>query len=146
MRHYLVVANQTLGQPQLIDKILQLAEAGSCDFHVLVPATQAHVHITWTPAEAMALARGRLDATLAKLTELGVEAHGEVGDPSPMVAIGDVLRHRRFDALIISTLPHGPSQWLQRRLPERVEDVFRCPVLLVTATSQETDRGAPLVR
>jgi hypothetical protein len=138
VRHYLVVANQTLGQPQLVDKILQLAEAGPCDFHVLVPATHAHVHVTWTPAEAVAIARGRLDAALAKLAELGIEAHGEVGSPSPMVAIGDVLRHRRFDAMVISTLPHGPSQWLQRRLPERVEDVFRCPVLLVTATSQET--------
>jgi hypothetical protein len=138
VRHYLVVANQTLGQPQLVDKILQLAEAGPCDFHLLVPATHANAYGTWTPAQAVAIARARLASALARLAELGVTAHGEVGDPSPMAAIGEVLRHRRFDALVISTLAQGPSQWLRRRLPERVEDVFRCPVLLVTAPSKET--------
>ena len=138
MRHYLVVANQTLGQPQLTDKILQLAHTGPSDFHILVPATHAHVHETWTQAEAVAIARARLSSYLARLAGLGVTVHGEIGDPSPMVAIGEVLRHRRFDAMVISTLPQGPSQWLQKRLPERVEDVFRCPVLLVTAPSRET--------
>jgi hypothetical protein len=134
VRHYLVVANQTLGQPHLSAKILELAQSGPCDFHILVPATYAHEHTTWRPAEAVAIAEARLESALARFSQLGLVAHGEVGDPSPMVAITDVLKHRSFDALVISTLPPGPSQWLRRGLPERVQEAFRCPVVLVTAT------------
>jgi hypothetical protein len=142
VRHYLVVANQTLGQPHLTDKILELAESGPCDFHVLVPATHAHEHTTWRPVEAVAIAKARLEAALARLAQLGVVAHGEVGDPSPMVAISSVLKHRSFDALVISTLPPGPSQWLRRGLPDRVQEVFHCPVVLVTATAAEASGAA----
>jgi hypothetical protein len=60
---------------------------------------------------------------------------GEVGDQSPVVAIGDVLRRRSFDALILSTLPVGPSQWLRHDVPIRIEQLFGIPVSLVTPPS-----------
>jgi hypothetical protein len=133
MRRYLVVANQTLGQPKLIEEIAARMETGPCTFHLLVPATHANDRDRWTPAEARALARRRLDAALTRFRELGANVYGEVGDPSPMVAIGEVLRHHTFDGLILSTLPPGPSRWLRQDLPKRVEQVFHLPVTLVTA-------------
>lgn len=136
MRHYLVVANQTLGQPQLAERILACMEAGPCDFHILVPATHANDHSRWTPGEATAIAQRRLAAALARFRQLGAEVHGEVGDPSPMVAIGEALRHRRFDELILSTLPPGPSRWLRQGLPERIEQDFRLPVTHVVAVAE----------
>jgi hypothetical protein len=39
VRRYLVVANQTLGGDQLLEKLRERMEAGPCHFHVLVPAT-----------------------------------------------------------------------------------------------------------
>lgn len=135
MRHYLVVANQTLGQPQLAKRILACMETGPCDFHILVPATHANDHARWTPGEATAIAQRRLNAALTRFRQLGVEVHGEVGDPSPMVAIGEVLRHRRFDELILSTLPPGPSRWLRQGLPERIEQVFHLPITHVLAVA-----------
>ena len=139
MRHYLVVANQTLGQPHLLDKVLELADAGPCDFHLLVPATHAHDYSRWTPTEATAIARHRLQRALIRFRELGVEVDGEVGDPSPMLAIGEVLRHRSFDELILSTLPPGPSRWLRRGLPTRIEHVFNLPVTLVVASPRAAE-------
>ena len=56
MRHYLVVANQTLRQPELTEKIRTCIEAGPCDFFLLVPATRAHEPVRWTPADAGAVA------------------------------------------------------------------------------------------
>jgi hypothetical protein len=132
MRHYLVVANQTLRQPELAEKIEACIDAGPCEFYLLVPATRAHEPVRWTPADAVALARRRLDGALARFRALGAEVFGEVGDPSPVVAIGAVLRRRSFDALLLSTLPVGPSQWLRHDVPARIERLFNIPVELVT--------------
>jgi len=132
MRHYLVVANQTLRQPELIEKVRTCNDAGPCDFFLLVPATRAHGPVRWTPADANAVARRRLEGTLERFRALGADVIGEVGDPSPVVAIGEVLRRRSFDALILSTLPVGPSQWLRGGVPVRIEQIFGIPVELVT--------------
>jgi GABA permease len=132
MRHYLVVANQTLRQPELADKIRACIDAGPSDFFLLVPATRAHGPVHWTPADAAAVARRRLDTALERFRALGADVVGEVGDPSPVVAIGAVLRRRSFDALILSTLAVGPSQWLRGDVPARIERVFNIPVELVT--------------
>jgi GABA permease len=132
MRHYLVVANQTLKQPELADKITSCIDAGPCEFFLLVPATRAHEPVRWTPADAVAVARRRLDGALERFRALGVDIVGEVGDPSPVAAIGAVLRRRSFDALILSTLPVGPSAWLRHDVPARIERLFNIPVELVT--------------
>jgi hypothetical protein len=135
MRHYLVVANQTLKQQQLTEKIRTCIDAGPCDFFLLVPATRAHGPLRWTPADAHAVARRRLESGLERFRALGADVVGEVGDQSPVVAIGDVLRRRSFDALILSTLPVGPSQWLRHDVPSRTEQLFGIPVELVTPPS-----------
>ena len=132
MRHYLVVANQTLKQPELKGKIRACVDAGPCDFFLLVPATRTHGPVQWTPADANALARRRLTSALERFRAFGADVVGEVGDPSPVVAIGAVLRRRSFDALILSTLPAGPSRWLRRDVPARIERLFKIPVELVT--------------
>ena len=133
MPRYLVVANQTLGQPQLTETILGFLHASPSHFHLLVPATLTHARgpARLTRVEAAALAQSRLELALAELESLGVPVSGEVGDPSPMLAIGEALSRGSFDQLIISTLSVGPSQWLRRGLPERVERVFDLPVTLV---------------
>jgi hypothetical protein len=137
MRHYLVVANQTLRQPELTEKIRACNEAGPCDFFLLVPATRAHGPVRWTPADANAVARRRLDGALERFRALGANVVGEVGDPSPVLAIGELLRRRSFDVLILSTLPVGPSQWLRGDVPARIQQLFNIPVELVTPPSDE---------
>ena len=138
MRHYLVVANQTLGQPQLVEKIQACMAEGPCRFFLLVPATHAHDLVRFSPAEAYAIARHRLDHARSMLRRLGTDVHGEVGDPSPIVAIGEVLRRIEFDELILSTLPPGPSQWLRRGVPEGITRLFHLPVTLVVAPAAAT--------
>ena len=136
MRHYLVVANQTLKQRELTEKIRTCIEAGPCDFFLLVPATRTHGPVRWTPADANAVARRRLESALERFRALGADVVGEVGVPSPVVAIGELLRRRSFDALILSTLPVGPSQWLRYDVPARIEQLFGIPVKLVTPPSE----------
>ena len=143
MRHYLVVANQTLKQPELSEKIRTCIEAGPCDFFLLVPATRTHGPVRWTPADAFAVARRRLESALERFRALGADIVGDVGDPSPVAAIGELLRRRSFDALILSTLPVGPSQWLRGDVPARIEQLFGVPVDLVTPPAElEVDLSA----
>ena len=140
MRRYLVVANQTLGGEHLAEKVRECIAAGPCQFHVLVPATRPHEHLVSTEGEARGIARQRLDAALERFGSLGATVDGELGDASPMLAMRDVLRAQRFDEIILSTLPPGPSRWLKQDLPHRVERTFRLPITHVVAEPEPAVR------
>ena len=124
MHRYLVVANQTLGGEPLVTRIRELAREGPSAFHVVVPATPPRDHV-WTEGEAREVAQTRLDGALKRLAELGVEAEGEVGDESPMLAIEDAIRDGGpYEAIVLSTLPPRLSRWLKVDLVHRVESAF----------------------
>ncbi len=134
MRHYLVVANQTLAGQPLADKVTELMAAGPCRFHLVVPATHPHHHMTWTEGGAVALARERLDDALVRLRALGADVDGNVGDERPVDAVGDAIRAGPpFDVIIVSTLPPGLSRWLGQDLPHRLERRFALPVMHVVS-------------
>jgi hypothetical protein len=133
MRRYLVVANQTLGGEHLTNRVRECTAGGACYFHVVVPATPSQEHVVWTEGEARSLAQSRLDEALAKFRQLGAEADGEVGDPSPIEAIRDALLEGNYDEIILSTLPPGASRWLKLDLPHRVEKTFGLPTTHLVA-------------
>ena len=131
MRRYLVVANRTLGGPHLLDAVRQRMQDGECTFHVVVPAS--HPSSAWTEGQVKAQAQERLDDALARFGELGATATGEVGDASPVRAIGDVLLREPIDEVILSTLPSGPSRWLRQDVIHRVERNYDVPVTHIVA-------------
>jgi hypothetical protein len=136
MTRYLIVANQTLGGEHLLEKVRELAEVDPASFHILVPATPPQGHLTYTVGRAEAVANERLEAALARLAQAGFEATGEVGTPEPLDAIRDLLRRRAVDAIVLSTLPPGPSRWLRQDLLHRVERAFDVPVHHVVAPAE----------
>lgn len=131
MQRYLVVANQTLGGPNLARVVRERLENGPCSFHIVVPATPPKEQWTYTEGEASKLARARLEAAIASFSALGAEVDGEIGDPRPLDAIGDALRGGVFDGIIVSTLPPGRSRWLKMDLPGRVKAQFGLRVIHV---------------
>jgi len=131
VHRYLVVANQTLGGEPLFARIRELARAAPSAFHVVVPATPPRDHV-WTEDEAVKTAASRLDSALARMAGLGLDADGEVGDGSPMLAVEDAIREQGpFEAIVLSTLPPGLSRWLRLDLPHRVESAFGLRVIHV---------------
>lgn len=128
MRRYLVVANQTLGGDHLLDKVRACLAEGPCHFHVLVPSSPPHEHLTATEGEARTAAQRRMDDAVARFRELGAKVDGEIGDARPAQAVADVLRHHVFDEIIVSTFPPGPSRWLRQDLPRRLERMCTVPV------------------
>jgi hypothetical protein len=131
MRRYVVVGSQTLGSARLLRELRARQADGPCEFHIVVPAANPHVHAFWTEGEARAVAQARLEAALGQLGAEGIEAVGSVGDANPADAVADLLLHEEFDAVIVSTLPPGLSRWIHLDLPRRIERRVALPVSLV---------------
>ena len=132
MKRILVVANRTLCEQHLLDELRTRRAAGEVAFHFVVPAT--HPSGTWTDAQAHDAAKARLDDVLSTLAACGIGATGQVGDPSPVRAVDDLrIRGERFDEIIVSTLPSGPSRWLASNVVHRIAALTGVPVTHVVA-------------
>lgn len=141
VRRVLVVANETVGGEELMQAIGDLALAGRSEFYVVSPALNSRLK-TWTSDEdgARVAAQKRLDATVARLASVGVEARGTVGDLDPLVAIEDAVRTFHPDEIVISTHPEGRSNWLERGVVVAVGERFDVPVRHVVV---DLERASP---
>src|SRR3954465_4908426 len=124
----LVVANETVVGKPLIDAVKARAEKGGIHVHVICPQNQPRAGWVQYGEEARWAAENRLKATLARLSEAGIEADGAIEDPDPYTAIMDELGRADYDEIIISTHPETRSGWLRRDLIERVKQATRRPV------------------
>jgi len=140
-RRVLVVANETMGSKELLSAISERAlQLGHVRFHVVCPALNTRLK-TWTSDEdpARAAAQKRLDATIARLASVGIEARGEVGDVDPLVAIEDSVRTFHPDEVVISTHPEGRSNWLERGVVAAARERFDVPVTHVVVDLEAQD-------
>jgi len=128
-RRVLVVANETIAGEELLSTISTLALTERTTFHVVCPALNSRLR-TYTSDEdpARAAAQERLDATLARLASVGIEASGIVGDGDPLVAIDDAVRTFGPNEIVISTHPPGRSNWLEKGVVESLRARFDIPV------------------
>jgi hypothetical protein len=128
-RRILVVANETVGGHTLRSLILERSLDVQEQVLVVTPALNSPLrHWTSDEDDARAAAQERLDASLAKLSDAGVEARGEVGDGDPLQAIEDALRTFGADEIIISTHPEGRSNWLERGVVAKARERFTVPI------------------
>lgn len=127
----LVVAYRTAATPKLLEAVRDRAQRGPCAFTLLLPRPY------WDPdTEEVALT---LELAMPLLEDAaGGHVEGIVGESDPFVAVRELLRARRFDEVIVSTLPEHVSHWLRRDLPHRIEELG-LPVTVVTA--KRSDRS-----
>jgi GABA permease len=136
----LVVANETVGGPELLDAVRGAAQTGS---RVLVvsPALNSPIrHWASDEDEARAKAQERLDASLASMRASGLDAEGEIGDGDPIQAIEDAIRTFQPDELIVSTHPVGRSHWLERGVVEKARERFEIPLTHVVVDLESPPR------
>ena len=129
LRRILVVANETVAGHELRSLLGQKAEGVREDVLLVCPALNSRIR-TWTSDEdgARTAAQARLDASLARLSELGVQARGEIGDGDPLQALEDALREFPADEIVVSTHPPGRSNWLELGVVENARMRFDVPV------------------
>lgn len=129
-KRILVVANETVGGERLRSCIGEKsAGADRSVILVVAPALNSPVR-QWASDEdpARRQAQERLDVSLARLREAGIDARGEIGDAEPLQAIEDALRTFGADEVIISTHPEGRSHWLERGLVRNARERFTVPI------------------
>jgi hypothetical protein len=143
----LLIANQTLGSAAVAEALRDRRTAHDrLAVYVLVPATPS-THLATAPGGGrpvapgegdrtddvgLAQARWRLRTALQSLRELGITAHGSVGDPNPLTAAADVIAVEPIDEIIVSTLDPRMSRWLRLDLPAALHRRFGLPVDTVT--------------
>jgi GABA permease len=128
-RRLLVIANETVGGSDLLDRIRELSEGANTEVLVVSPALNTPLrHLASDEDPARAAARERLDRSLQRLDQEGIEARGEVGDGDPLQAIEDALRTFGADQILISTHPKGRSNWLERGVVTGARERFAVPI------------------
>jgi hypothetical protein len=123
----LVLAYRTAATPTLVEKVRERAARGPCSFTLLVPRPGRHSDPEGDAAEHT------LELALPLLEEAaGGHVEGVLGDSDPYVAVRDLLKSRRFDEVIVSTLPERVSRWLRRDVPSQIRSLG-VTVTVVTA-------------
>src|SRR5215203_2322546 len=123
VKRTLVVANQTVSSPKLLDVLRKKAEHGHHRFIVICPQAADNGN-----GEGSGDAAERLARTLKELEDAGLEAIGQVVHPDPYTAIQNALQFYAPDDIVISTLPETRSGWLRADLIGRVEQSTGKPV------------------
>ena len=125
----LVIANETVGGEPLRAEIHRRSEDKKEEVLVICPALNSPLR-HWASDEdgARVDAQQRLNASLARLRELGIDAKGEIGDAEPLQAMEDALRLFGADEIIISTHPEGRSHWLEKGIVSAARERFAVPI------------------
>jgi nucleotide-binding universal stress UspA family protein len=128
-RRILVIANETVAGGPLREEIRRRSEGYDEQVLVICPALNSPLR-HWASDEdgARVQAQERLNVSLARLREAGVDAKGEVGDGEPLQAMEDAFRLFGPDEIIISTHPEGRSHWLERGIVEAAGKRFAVPI------------------
>jgi hypothetical protein len=119
-RHILVVANVTAASDKLLDALKREAAKQPARFTLIVPATSF--------GSGRAASEQALAAACERLRDEGLEADGSVGNADPIVAVMEAWDPKRYDEIVVSTLPMRVSKWLHAGLPERIGKLTGAPV------------------
>jgi hypothetical protein len=125
----LVIANETVGGEPLTELIRTKSAGARANVLVVAPAQPTPLqHLVSDDDPGRAAAQARMDASLARLRSLGIDARGEIGDAQPLQAIEDALRTFGPDEIIISTHPEGRSHWLESGVVSGARQRFAVPI------------------
>ncbi|MEK6274371.1 MAG: hypothetical protein AABM30_03450 [Actinomycetota bacterium] len=124
MSHVLVVANETVAGPSLIEALKRRAADGVDLITVLSPVSHPHTAYVVYEDTRRAAAERRLDRTLSALREAGITADGLVVEADPADAVVDAIAvlEPKVTEVIVSTHPKERSAWLRRKVIDRVRD------------------------
>lgn len=124
-RSFLVVANVTATSDELMGALRKRAEQEPSDFTMVIPAAPF--------SGGREAAEEKLSEALEQLRAAGLHAEGRVGNADPILAVTDVWDPKKYDEIIVSTLPMRFSKWLHAGLPERIGKLTDAPVTHVVS-------------
>src|SRR5215217_7088860 len=123
VKRTLVVANQTVASPELLQLLRRKAADEPRRFIVICPQSA-----NGDGGGESGDAAERLAHTLKALEDAGLEAVGQVEHRDPYTAIQNALQFYAPDDIVISTFPETRSGWLRTDLIGRVQTSTGKPV------------------
>jgi hypothetical protein len=121
--HILVIANETVVSPALVDLLERKAKDGEVQVTVVAPVNQPRQGYFVYYDTRRAAARRRLDKTLDLLRSRQIPANGVVVETDPVSALRDGIDQLEPDEIIVSTHPQQKSGWLRRNEVEQMRRV-----------------------
>jgi len=88
----------------------------------------------------------RLQAVIAELRKIGIEATGEIGDLDPLVAVGDGVREFNPDEIVVVRHVDGEPDQGEKGLGDRLGTEFHQPVTQLLVGHPDGDGSIPEVR
>jgi len=123
VHHVLLVANETVVSPALVELLERKAEETPIRVSVVAPVNQPQQGYVVYYDTRRAAARRRLDKTLALLRKAGIPADGVVVESDPVAALRDAIDQLDPDEIVVSTHPRSQSRWLRRDAVEAMRRV-----------------------
>lgn len=151
-RRILVIANETLAEPDVVQAVAARAAGTPADVLVVAPALPRSrlAHMLGTDVQRAREAAGaRLESTVEALERAGLDATGQLGDGDPMQALDDAVRTFRPDEIVIATHPPERSGWLERDIVSRARARHRIPIthlVVEVGTGLRSVDAPPLAR
>jgi GABA permease len=125
----LVIANRTVDSEELLQTLRARALAGPIRVTLVAP----------DDARRLPTAR-RLESAIERLQAEDIPVEGIVGHPDPLVAVEEIWDPRRFDEVIVATLPTDVSRWMALDLPRRIARFTGARVSHVVAPARPGSR------
>ncbi len=116
----LVISSRTLGSEALLAHMRARAQHAPTEFTIVVP-------------QGRGADPDHLEASRARFADDGLEVDIRVGDRDPLLAVRDHWDPKRFDEVVVVTLPTSSSRWLASGLPFRVQQLTGALVTHVVA-------------
>jgi hypothetical protein len=142
-RHLLVIANETVAGPALIDAVKRHAAQGPILVTVVCPINNPREGYVVYEDTRRASAGRRLERTLGMLREAAIAAHGLVVDSDPVNAVRDAIAELEPppDEIIVSTHPQQRSGWLRRNLVDQIKRAAEPRPVEHVVVDLESDTG-----
>lgn len=159
----LLIANQTLGSEAVMATMhARLRAHERVSVFVVVPATPSE-HLASAPGAGrpaaaedgldartddagLAQARFRLRRAVSMLTDVGIVAHGQIGDANPLRAAAGVMTTEPIDEIVLCTLYHTLSRWLRADVPTALRRQYDVPVTAIVVAPGPLDQAEVDVR
>lgn len=131
----LVIADDSCAPTELAPAVAGHAGDARVTAFVVAPALGSRI-ARWTGDEhAYQEAEKHLEATLAALADVGVEATGHIGAHDPHQALEDGLREFPADEIVLAVHPSGESNWLEKGLVDDARNRYSIPITELTVTT-----------
>jgi hypothetical protein len=134
----LVLANRTADSDELHDYLCERAEQGPLEVTLVAPAGDDP-----GAAGGSGGAFARLEHAKERLGDAGIPVTTVLGDADPCIAAAEAWDPRRYDEIVVCTLPAQVSRWLGVDLPRRVARLADAPVHHVIAHPRIEVAAAP---